>query len=76
MGSVLLEFTEDISILDEQVEYVTGIDIQDEKEKYDKYRYTEEKDSIYNHCMKAIFRSLEFGILTSFVLYCLFCIHH
>lgn len=56
-----IEFTEDISILDEQVEYVTGIDIQDEKEKYDKYRYTEEKDSIYNHCMKAIFRSLEFG---------------
>ena len=31
-----IEFTEDISILDEQVEYVTGIDIQDEKEKYDK----------------------------------------
>lgn len=55
------EFTEDMSILDEPAEYVTGIELDGEKEKYDKYRYTEEKETIYEHCMKAINKSLNFG---------------
>lgn len=56
-----IEFTGDTSILEKEVEYVTGIDIQDEKEKYDKYSYTQEKDTIYEHCMKSIERSINFG---------------
>ena len=56
-----IEFTENMDILEEQVEYVCGIDIGDENEKYDRFRYTEETESIYEHCMKAINRSLNFG---------------
>ena len=56
-----IEFTEDFSILDEKIEYATGIEIVDENEKYDRYRYTAEKGTIYEHCEKAIERSLNFG---------------
>lgn len=56
-----IEFTDDMSILEEQVEFSEGIDIEDENEKYDRYHYTEEKKSIYEHCIKAIERSLNFG---------------
>ena len=57
-----IEFTENIEFLDEQIEYVDGIEIDDEKEKYDKFSYTDEKESIYEHCMKAIIKSLNFGL--------------
>ncbi len=56
-----IEFTEDMSILDEKIEYVCGIDIEDEKEKYDKFEYTENKETIFEHCMKSINKSLNFG---------------
>lgn len=56
-----IEFTENMKFLDEELEYVCGIDIGDEKEKYDKFEYTKEKESIYAHCMKAIRKSLNFG---------------
>ena len=56
-----IEFTQDYNILKEKVEYVTGIEINDEKEKYDKYQYTKEKGSIFEHCTKAIEKSFNFG---------------
>ena len=56
-----IEFTEDFDILEEKVEYVDGIEIKDEKEKYDKYYYTKEKGTIYEHCIKSIEKSMKFG---------------
>ena len=57
-----IEFTEDMSILDKEVEYTCGIELEDgEDEKYSRYEYTEEKENIYEHCMKAIRRKLDFG---------------
>ncbi len=56
-----IEFTNDYSILDEEIEYVTGIQINEEKEKYDKFKYTNEKDKLYKHCINAIEKSLNFG---------------
>jgi len=56
-----IEFTGNTSILEKEVEYVTGIQIEDENEKYDKFSYTEIKESIYKHCERAINRSLNFG---------------
>ena len=56
-----IEFTEDYNILDEKSAYATGIEIFDEKEKYDKFQYTTEMESIYMHCIKAIEKSLNFG---------------
>lgn len=56
-----IEFTENMDILDEEVEFVYGINLDGEKEKYDRYQYTEEKETIYEHCMKAIYKSLDFG---------------
>ena len=34
---------------------------ENEDERYDKYQQTQEKESIYQHCIKAIERSLNFG---------------
>ncbi len=56
-----LKFTEDASILDEKIEYAKGIELEGEKEKYDKFEYTKEKESLYQHCMRAIEKSLNFG---------------
>ena len=56
-----IEFTENMEFLDTEVEYVCGIELEGEKEKYNKYSYTEEKETIYEHCMKAIYKSLDFG---------------
>ncbi len=56
-----IEFTEDWSILEQKVEYSKGIILDGEKEKYDKFEYTKEKENIYKHCMKAINKSLNFG---------------
>ena len=56
-----IEFTENMNFLDEKVEYSYGIELGEEKEKYDKFEYTKEKETIYEHCMKAINKSLNFG---------------
>ena len=56
-----IDFTGKSEILDQEVEYIQGIEIEDEKEKYDKYSYTDTKESIYKHCIRAINRSLNFG---------------
>ena len=57
-----VEYTEDYGILDIETNYLKG-EILDENidEKYDLYEKSDEKDNIYNHCIKAILRSLNFG---------------
>ena len=54
--------TGDTEILDIEVPYLQG-ELLDENtsERYDKYEKTEDKESIYNHCIKAIDKSLNFG---------------
>ena len=58
-----INFTGNKSILDVETPYLKG-DILEENqdERYDKYESTEEQESIYRHCIKAIERSLNFGI--------------
>lgn len=53
---------EDYSILDEQVPYIEG-EILDENvdEKYDIHYESKEKGTIYEHCIKTIEKSLDFG---------------
>ena len=57
-----IDYTGDISILDEEVPYLAG-DILPEgiDEKYDKYEQSNIKEPIYNHCIRAIEKSLDFG---------------
>lgn len=57
-----IEFTGDVSILDEETSYITGNALNiNEDEKYDLYLESEKKGSIYEHCIKAIEKSLNFG---------------
>lgn len=57
-----IEYTGDYTILDIETPYVKGEILKEEElERYDKYQYTDFKDSIYVHCVKAIERSLNFG---------------
>jgi len=57
-----ISFTGDYSILDEITPYRKG-EVLDEgvDEKYDLYIETEEKGSIYEHCLKSIEKALNFG---------------
>ena len=57
-----IEFTGDYSILEEKTPYLTGeILKENEDERYDKFDFTKEEETIYEHCIKAIERSLNFG---------------
>lgn len=57
-----IEFTGDYSILEEKTPYLTGkILKENEDERYDKFDSTKEEGNIYEHCIKAIERSLNFG---------------
>ena len=57
-----IEFTGDMSILNEKTPYLVGKELEEnEDERYDKFEYTKETGSIYEHCIKAIERSLNFG---------------
>ena len=57
-----IEFTGDYNILKEQTPYITGKILEkNEDEKYDRYVQTEEIGSIYEHCIRAIEKSLDFG---------------
>ena len=57
-----IEFTGDYSILEEKTPYLKGeILKENEDERYDKYEFTDEKETIYEHCIKSIERSLNFG---------------
>lgn len=57
-----IDFTGDYSILDEETNYIKGNVLnQNEDERYDLYEESDKKESIYNHCIKAIEKSLNFG---------------
>ncbi len=57
-----IEFTGDYSILEEKTPYLTGeILKENEDERYDKFEFTKEEGTIFEHCIKAIERSLNFG---------------
>ncbi len=62
MVAEYIKFTGDTSILDIETSYVKGPILEDGvDERYDLYLPTEEKESIYKHCIRAIERSLNFG---------------
>ena len=57
-----IRFTGDKEILDIETPYMQGPMLEpNQDEKYDKYPESREKGSIYEHCIKAIERSLNFG---------------
>lgn len=57
-----IEFTGDYSILDEKTNYINGSILNiNEDEKYDLYEESEKQGSIYEHCIKAIEKALNFG---------------
>lgn len=62
MVAEYIEFTGDKSILEIKTPYLQGPILEENQdERYDKYKETEEEESIYNHCIKAIEKSLNFG---------------
>ena len=62
MVAEYIKFTGDTSILDIETSYVKGPILEDGvDERYDLYLPTEEKESIYKHCIRAIEKSLNFG---------------
>ena len=55
-------YTGDSSILEIEIPYLQGELLKEgEDEKYDKYQVTSFKEPLYEHCKKAIERSLNFG---------------
>lgn len=57
-----IEFTGDKSILEEKTPYLMGKPLnENEDERYDKYEFSKEEGTIYEHCIRAIDRSLNFG---------------
>lgn len=57
-----INFTGDKEILTIETPFLQGQELEEgQDEKYDKYVETEEKGSIYEHCIRAIERSLNFG---------------
>ena len=57
-----IKFTGDYSLLEEETPYVVGEILKEgEEERYDKYLESEEKESIYIHCIRAIEKSFNFG---------------
>ena len=57
-----LETTGDYSILEEKTSYLAGKQLeQNEDEKYDIYRSADVNGTLYEHCIKAINRAMNFG---------------
>ena len=57
-----IKFTGDLSILDIETNYRSGKPLElGQDEKYDYYPESDEKESIYMHCIRAIEKSLNFG---------------
>ena len=57
-----IKFTGDYSLLEEETPYVVGEILKEgEDERYDKYLESEERESIYKHCIRAIEKSFNFG---------------
>ena len=62
MVSEYIRFTGDSKILEEETSYVKGNILPDGiDERYDLYLRSEEKETIYMHCIRAIEKSLNFG---------------
>mgnify|MGYP005765046221 CR=1 FL=1 len=62
MVSEYIRFTGNEEILNEETHYVKGNILEDGiSEKYDLYLQSENKESIYKHCIRAIEKSLNFG---------------
>ncbi len=57
-----IHFTGDRSILDIQTSYVEGVPLEENQdERYEKFLPGKQEGTIYEHCIKAIERSLNFG---------------
>lgn len=57
-----IETTQDIGILEEKVQYINGKILEDnENEIYDIHTPSDIEESVFNHCIRAIERSLNFG---------------
>ena len=57
-----INYTNDYSILDIEESYVDGEELPDGvDERYDEYLESQIKENVYNHCVRAIDRSLNFG---------------
>ena len=57
-----IEYTGDYKILDENIQYLEGDSLEEGvDEKYDEYLESEFSESLYNHCIRAIEKSLNFG---------------
>ena len=57
-----INVTADYSILEEKVAYLKGESLKEnEQETYNQFYKTEEQETIYEHCIKAINKSLNFG---------------
>ena len=56
-----INFSGDNSILEIEVPYLEGEELGELDEKYDIYNESKVKESIYNHCVRAIEKKLEFG---------------
>ena len=57
-----IEFTGDSSILEIKVPYLEGKVLEENQdEKYEKYNPSKQEGTIYEHCLKAIEKSLNFG---------------
>lgn len=57
-----IDYTKDYGILNEETNYLEGEVLKDgENEKYDMHNKSKNKGSIYEHCIKAIEKSLKFG---------------
>ena len=62
MVAEYISFTGDWGVLKEEVPYLKGAVLEDgTDERYDLYLPSEEKESIYRHCIRAIEKSLNFG---------------
>ena len=60
--SEYIEYTGDKSLLDIEIPYLQGEQLEDGvDERYDLYLESNEKGSLYEHCIKAIEKSLNFG---------------
>ena len=60
--AVYIRATGDLSILHEEVNFIEGEELSpEEKEKYTIPKISEEKASVYHHCLRAIARALKFG---------------
>ena len=57
-----IEFTGDFGILEEKVKYKKGKVLEEgENDRYDAYPESEHEGSLYEHCIRAIEKSLNFG---------------